>query len=106
MHEMKQLIFVTYDKSKRLTKQITCFCEHLYPTILVTVFASKPDVKISSFFFPLSDYYMMMSACSYSWCVVSVFGISLRCLCLSFNAGFPTWGTFRLAIEGKSVFIY
>jgi len=38
------------------------------------------------FFLPLPDYYLMMSECSYSCFVVSVFGIFLCCLCLSSDA--------------------
>jgi len=44
---------------------------------------------MSSFFFPLPDYCLTMRECSCNqscnWCVVSVFGVSLCCLCLSSN---------------------
>jgi len=45
---------------------------------------------MSSIFFTLLQfsshcYYLMMSECSYSWCVVSVFVTSRCCLCLSIN---------------------
>jgi len=43
------------------------------------------DAKMSSFFFPLPDYHLILSKCSYSWCLVSLFGISMCCLCSSSN---------------------
>jgi len=36
-----------------------------------------------SIFFLLVDYYLMVSECSCSWCVVSVFVTSMCCLRLS-----------------------
>jgi len=42
-------------------------------------------LKRLQYFFPLLDYYLMMSGCSYSWCIVSVFVISPCCLCSSIN---------------------
>jgi len=38
---------------------------------------------MSSVFFPLLDDYLMMSECSYIWCVISVLATSLCCLRLS-----------------------
>jgi len=82
---------VIFDLSKKwlaktfetLIKQFRCFCEHPYPTILAIF--SQSDVKMSSVFFPLLASCLMVSECSYRWCVVSVFGICLCCLCLSIN---------------------
>ena len=68
---------------KPLSKQFTCFCEHSHPTILATNFKTwRWKVFI---FFPLPNYYLMMSERSYSWCGVSAFGNSLCCLCLWVN---------------------
>jgi len=67
---------------KPWSKQFTCFYEHPHPMNSLQPFTSQPDVKMSSFYFPLLDYYLVMSECSCSWCVVSVFATS--CYLLTF----------------------
>jgi len=72
-----------------------CYCRRsklvkaLIKTIYRHAYVSIPNphlmilaiyLRVPSVFLPLLDYYSMMSECSYSWCVVSLFVTSLCCL--------------------------
>jgi len=69
--------------TKRIEREIKKKTGGTWPTrppLRIATATSQSDVKMPSVFFPLLDYYLMMSECSYSRCVVSVFGTSLCCL--------------------------
>jgi len=66
---------------KHLAKTFATLIKTKYMLLYPTECLHPMFLPIHFIFFPVPDYYLMMSESNYSCCVVSVLGISLSCLC-------------------------